>query len=130
MEDTSIDKQLDEIIKDNRIFRYVSEMQESTDEKRKTELIDEIKNLNMQKQTNEEKAKGKIEQMCKAITVNSGKKKWFRLNEDIQITKLNEYIEKNNLNKEDIMKLYRSKALKGKKIVYDTELGVIKELKI
>jgi hypothetical protein len=130
MEDISYDKQVDEIIKDNKLFRFASELQCTTEDARKLELTEEIKNLNISKQSNEEKAKKKIEDMCKVITVNSGKKKWFRLNKDIQMEKLLEYIERSKTDKSTILKLYTDGKLKGKKIIYNDEKGIIEKITI
>jgi hypothetical protein len=38
METTSIDNQIDEIVKDNKLFRFASELQDTTDSERKKHL--------------------------------------------------------------------------------------------
>lgn len=123
MEDTSYDSQVLELIRNNKIYRYATELQNITDEKRKKEILDIMNKLNEQNETMEEKAKKEIDQICTTLEHSIAKKKWFRLSEDMQIDKLNEYIKKHNLqDKQDqIMILYKEGKLKGKKIVYDSE---------
>ena len=128
----SYEKQISNIIMENKLYHYTTELQHTENEKQKNDILNIIAQLNNQNKTGEENAREEIEKICKATDNKQRKKKWTYLNEDYKEEKIKEYVSKNNLDDklDEIIDLLRNKKLKGKKIVYNVETGIIEKINI
>jgi len=89
---------LDVIIKNNKVFRFSSELQHTKDVERQKELVSIINLLDGIK-TTEDSAQTLLNELCKDLTVQSMKKKWGKLYPIQKITKIKEYLKETISNK-------------------------------
>jgi hypothetical protein len=117
---------LDEIVKNNKVFRFTSELQHTSDSNRQKELKSIIKLLDGIK-TTEDDAQSLLNEMCTDLTTQSMKKKWGKLCPIQKITKIKEYLSENISNKSARDKIQnlaidlinKGKLKTAKDVVYD-----------
>ena len=90
----------DAITKNNKVFRFSSELQYTKDATRQKEITSIINWFNGIK-TTEDNAQSLLTEMCKDLSDQSMKKKWSRLCPIQKITKIKEYLEQTIKNKSD-----------------------------
>jgi hypothetical protein len=129
------DLDIDYIVKNNKIYRFTLELQNTKDPKRKSDLNAIIDYLNGIKKT-EDDAKTLLDEMYKDLADCSMKKKWARLQPIQKITKIKEYLletikDKKEYKKiEDIaIKMINDGKLKtAKEVNYDITTSKILEI--
>jgi hypothetical protein len=92
METTSIDNQIDEIIKDNKLFRFASELQDTTDDERKKQLKIIIQLLQGKEPDDAHK---KLHEMYKDIDKQIYEQRWTKLTKAQKIVKIKEFLKSN-----------------------------------
>ncbi len=133
----NITNELDEIVKENMLYRFKTELNYCVEDD-KTEVIQKIiKELNKDKVNFDTKVinKNKLDNFLNTMTNNKFKQAWARLNIDQKFTKLEEYINEQNFpNKKDLIKKVRNllndnKLASSKEVDYDKELCKINKIK-
>jgi hypothetical protein len=89
METSTVDNQIDEIIKDNKIFRFASELQGTTDSERKKQLKTIIHVLQGAQYENSHQ---KIVEMYDDIDKHIYEQRWVKLNKEQKKFKINEFL--------------------------------------
>lgn len=119
---------IDDIVRENKIYRFASELQYTENNERKEMLRDILKKLHNDTNDKSEKAREEITKICIKINENQMKKKWFRLTQDQKT----EQIEKFYKDKEDgekekkiILDLLKEDKLENKFVEYDDKNGKI-----
>jgi hypothetical protein len=133
----NITNELDEIIKENMLYRFKTELNYCVEDD-KIEVIKQIiKELNKDIINYDTKVinKNKLDNFLNNMTNNKFKQVWARLNIDQKFTKLEEYINEQNFsNKKDLIKKVRNllnenKLVSSKEVDYDKELCKINKIK-
>ncbi len=102
---TSVDNQIDDIVRENKIHRFASELQYTLPEERKT-ILREILQLSSDKKESsgngmETDARNKLNKMYDSIGENSLKKKWVSLTTSQKQERIKSYI-KNSVNNDKL----------------------------
>lgn len=135
MSEISINTTIDQIVIENKIFRFASELQYTDDDNRKSllrEILRRLQNDNSDKST---KARDEINKISEKINENQMKKKWFRLTDEQKMEQIKKYFEKNieNVEKRDneiekVLKMLKSNSLNNKDVTYDEKNGKIEKI--
>jgi predicted transcriptional regulator len=138
---TSIDNQIDDIIRENKIHRFASELQYTSLEERKA-ILREILQLSPNKkdlQLNDAKtdARNKINKIYDSIGENSLKKKWISLTTSQKQERIKSYI-KNSVKDDKLvitlvskfLSMLEKRTLKQSYVEYDHHKGEIISLNI
>jgi hypothetical protein len=123
---------IDNIVRENKIFRFASELECCTNEIRKNNIRLILRSLQDKSEEKAIKARENITSLCNKITEAQLKKKWIRLTLDqkvSQITKYYEGIEEDEDTQKELIKkafdLLEAGKLKSKMITYDEKEGKI-----
>jgi hypothetical protein len=136
MESMSTNTIIENMIRDNKIHRFSSELQSTNDEAKKILLREILKRLtNNNENEKSVKARNELSKMRDKFNENQMKKKWFRLSKEQkeeQIIKyLNETIEDDKKRDEEFEKLKKmleNDELENKFVIYNEKEGKIEEL--
>ena len=130
---TNINTKIEEIIRDNKIFRYALELQNTTDVKRK-ELI-KLKLINLQGIPTKElstTAKTKLDEIYDNIDSFTLKQKWSKLKDKQKLERIKLFIESSDLSdskkvqlEKTIIEMIKNKTFKISYIDYDSKDGKI-----
>jgi len=130
---TNINTKIEEIIRDNKIFRYALELQNTTDVKRK-ELI-KLKLINLQGIPTKElstTAKTKLDEIYDNIDSFTLKQKWSKLKDKQKLERIKLFIESSDLSDskkvqldKTIIEMIKNKTFKTSYIDYDSKDGKI-----
>ena len=133
-----VDTKIDEIIRDNKIFRFALELQNTEDESRK-ELI-KYKLLLLQGVSKEEmvtNAKNKLDNIYDNINTFTLKQKWTRLTDKQKKERISNYIKSSKLSddKKDLLtdkitNMMKNKTFKAQFITYNSDEGKIDNITI
>lgn len=127
---------IEEIIAENKIYRFASELQGIEDETRKTQLRNILAILQRcDKNTKEEKEEAtqqKLGQIFAKEAEFALKKSWGKLNESQRTNRIKYYISKMIMDtpkkqeyEKKVLDLQTSKKLKKTQVVYDEKIGEI-----
>lgn len=127
-EDNSIDNQIDNIVRDNKICRFASELQHTTDETRKKTISTILKSLDKSAIQNdlETDAQAKLKKIYENIDNEALKKKWAKLTSKQKEGLLVKYFDALENNEENIgkkkkcMDLNSNGKLATKYVEYDS----------
>jgi len=129
----SFTNDFDKVIKNNILYRFNNEYNNSFDDERKTILTKVLKNLQKEKDSEIDTKKinqNKLNDFLDKITNNKLKQTWSRLNYDQKLSKIEEFINnyeyKSSTNKKSVIKhfkilLDKNKLSSSKEVSYDKE---------
>ena len=129
----SIDNQIDEIVKENMIHRFASELQNTESDDRKKKLREILKLLQRQPEQN---ARDKINEMCDEVDVELLKRNWTKLTLLQKQDRIKTFVRslKDNADKPSIesklLEMLADGQLKSKLVDYDNADGKILSIKI
>ena len=131
MFNNDIKNDIEMIIRDNKIYRYLSQIQYAeNDEQEKIKKILSNLQKNKPEVTN---PREELDNFIKTIGENQYKKSWNKLRDFQKKDRLNNYINSINIdneNKDLLLQMLNDKKLKSSKIVdYDTTLSKINSIK-
>lgn len=129
---TSVDNQIDEMIKNNKLDRFTSELQYATDTSRTEILRSIIKSLDGSLINTSENTLSKMDEFYKNVDKNELSKKWTRLTLHQKIDRIKHYCKKNKEddNEKKYISMLNGNTLKCKYIDYDTNIGEIIDISI
>ena len=138
METQSVDTQIDELVRDNKIHRFAYELENTTDDSRKTSIMSILKLLQGTKEEEKDAlAKSKRTKLYDDIDIFSLKRKWNKLSTIQKQNRLKDYctttINDQKIRSETEKKLFdmlENATLKPKFIVYDVNEGKITSITI
>jgi hypothetical protein len=121
---------IDDIVRENKIYRFASELQHTENSERKEMLRDILKKLHNDTNDKSEKAREEITKICIKINENQMKKKWFRLTQEQKIEQITKYYEntkggETEAEKKIILDLLKYEKLENKFVEYDEKNGKI-----
>lgn len=126
-------QQIDDIIKSNKVFRFVAELEETTDKSR----CKQIKKLLHQEQSIKNPQKLKEEKMnhhLKILRFSQYQKRWQYLNLEQKLNRVDEFIERNAITDEELTKrliqYVNDGFIKTKNITYDIAKGHITDIDV
>lgn len=130
METTSVDNQIDEIVKDNKLFRFASELQDTTDSERKKHLNIIIQLLQGK---HPDDAHKKLQELYTYIDKQIYKQTWTKLTKDQKIIKIKEFVkdtindseERESIENELIQLINKGKLKTIRDVTYDSEQSKI-----
>lgn len=129
----SFTNDFDKVIKNNILFRFNNEYNNTFDDERKTILNKVLKNLQKEKEIEidtKQINKNKLNDFLDKITNNKLKQTWSRLNYDQKLTKIEEFINtyeyKTSINKKNVLKYFKNlldknKLSSSKEVSYNKE---------
>lgn len=133
MESTPINIIIDNIIRENKIYRFSSELQYTEDDGRKKMLRDILRSFQNDNNDKSTKARENLNLIRDEINLNQYKKKWFRLSKEQKNDKIIEYYE-NETDEEneekEVLEMLENDTLKNKCITYDNKKGEISDIAI
>lgn len=140
MNTNSIDNVIDEIIRDNKIFRFASELQNTNTNnvERKQDIQNILRNLERSNVEEQHCARDKLDNIYSKIDTCALKKKWCRLQVTQKKERIKKYLndnitdieQRNKFEKILVEKLEQGYLKTIKDIDYDVELGIIKNISI
>jgi hypothetical protein len=126
---------IDKIRIDNKLFRYMSELENIEDDDRKNLLRKKLRELQNDNKDRLEKAREKINDIKSKIDKSEFKKKWFRLTDDQKNEQIKRYFEKNISDPKERKKeidrfsdMIKLDTLKNKNIIYNEKDGFIENI--
>jgi fructosamine-3-kinase len=133
--ESNISTIIDNIVRENKIFRFASELQSTENEERKEMLREILKKLHNDTNDKSEKAREEISKICVKINENQMKKKWFRLSIEQKIEQITKYIDEKYVNNAEIktkekelkkiLDMLNEDKLENKHVEYDEKNGKI-----
>lgn len=135
MGEVSINTTIDQIVIENKIFRFASELQYTDDDGRKYLLREILRRLQNDNSDKSSKARDEINKISEKINESQMKKKWFRLSNEHKIEQIKKYfekkiedMEKRNVEIEKVLKMLESDSLKNKDVTYNEKEGKIENI--
>lgn len=119
---------IDSIVRENKIYRFASELQYCENEKRKDMIRKILKKIHNDTNDKSEKAREEITKICSKINENQMKKKWFRLFDEQKEEQIKKYYEENKDKQEEqkkILEMLKNNILENKFVDYDEKNGKI-----
>lgn len=138
-QEKSVDNQIDEIILECKIYRFASELQNTDDEERKTDLR---KILNMYQRSEQSPiktntARQKIDDMFDKIEESSLKKRWLKLNIIQKKNRIEQFVSnmvmddnKKEEYKKKLLNMLENKKLKKTLVDYNNTEGIITSIEV
>ena len=133
--ESNISTIIDNIVRENKIFRFASELQSTENEERKEMLREILKKLHNDTNDKSEKARDEISKICVKINENQMKKKWFRLSIEQKTEQITKYIDEKYLNNTEIktkdkelktiLYMLNDNKLENNHVEYDEKKGKI-----
>lgn len=123
-------QQIDNSIKENKLYRLNEELMETTDNHRiklLNEIIHSLSSFKNTHQINEEK----LQEHRRILKEEQYKKKWQFLNKDQRLNRLDEFITRNNITdeiKKQLLELFEKGTIMSKHIKYDHTKSIITEI--
>lgn len=133
MEEKTVDNHIDGIIRDNTLYRFACELQNTTDEGRKEhikQIINQLEGVN--EMTYEDKIKNKKKNLFEQIDKFTLHSNWTKLTQVQQRERVSSYLKTASKDKkkiESVLKLFDDGKIKKSSILYDKEKGHITEIK-
>lgn len=125
----------DSIVRENKIYRFSSELQYSEDDDRKNLLREILKKIQNDTSNKSVKVREEISILCEKMNANQYKKKWHRLNEEQKKDQIQKYfsekIEDNVEREKEMNKVFNmldNDKLKNTHIKYDEKEGKIENI--
>jgi hypothetical protein len=135
MSEISINTTIDQIVIENKIFRFASELQYIDDDNRKYMLREILRRLQNDNSDKTSKAREEINKISEKLNENQMKKKWFRLSNEHKIEQIKKYfekkiedIEKRNAEIQRVINMIESNFLKNKDVTYNEKEGKIENI--
>jgi hypothetical protein len=135
MSEISINTTIDQIVIENKIFRFASELQYSDDDNRKYLLREILRRLQNDNSDKSSKAREEINKISEKMNENQMKKKWFRLTNENKIEQIKKYFEKKiddfekrNNEIKKVLEMLESDSLKNKNVTYNEKDGKIENI--
>jgi hypothetical protein len=135
MGEVSINTTIDQIVIENKIFRFASELQYTDDDGRKYLLREILRRLQNDNSDKSSKARDEINKISEKINESQMKKKWFRLSTEHKIEQIKKYfdkkiedVDKRNVEMEKVLKMLESDSLKNKDVTYNEKEGKIENI--
>lgn len=133
--ESNISTIIDNTVRENKIFRFASELQCTENEERKEMLREILKKLHNDTNDKSEKAREDITKICVKINENQMKKKWFRLSIEQKTEQITKYIDETYKNDTEvkikekelkiILEMLNEDKLENKFVDYDEKNGKI-----
>lgn len=118
-------KVIDDIVRDNYIFRFASELQQTSDEERKDAIRSIINKIQY---NNPQSSQDKLSSICNNIDEFLLKKTWGRLNIEQKINRIKFYMEGKDDDAQEIIDMLKNGTLKNSDVDYDKTSGCIKSI--
>ena len=115
---------IDDLIKENKLFRFQQELSQTTDETRKTMLIQIIEPLTAKKSTK----KTEMNDHFQTLKELQFKKKWHALTQENKLDRIKQYCQTALLappTEENLVQFQKNKGLSSKQVTYDNINGKI-----
>jgi hypothetical protein len=135
MSEISINTTIDQIVIENKIFRFASELQYTDDDNRKYLLREILRRLQNDNSDKSSKAREEINKISEKLNESQMKKKWFRLSNEHKIEQIKKYfekkiedLEKRNAEVDKVLKMLESDSLKNKDVTYNEKEGKIENI--
>lgn len=126
MDTTSIGTTIDNIVRENKIFRVAAELEHTNNAERKTLFREILRQLQSRENEIQEKARENVNAVCSRLTENQFKKTWNRLTTEQKEEQIKRFFQKDDEEEcEKIMKMLHDGKLKIKMVEYDKKLGKI-----
>jgi hypothetical protein len=126
---------IEQIVTENKVFRFATECQYSNDDERKFLAKDILRKIQNDSSDKSVKARDKISEYSELFNKDKLKKKWFRLSEEQKADQIKLYFEKKiedveerKTETEKVLQMLYSDELKTKNVVYDEKLGNITDI--
>lgn len=125
-------QQIDNTIKENKLYRFNEELVETIDNQRikmLNEIIQLLSSFKNTQQINEEK----LHEHLRILKEEQYKKKWQFLNKDQRINRLEDFIAKNNFNdsiSKKLIELFENGTIVSKHIKYDHAKSIITDVSL
>lgn len=133
----TIDTEINDIVRENLIYRLAIELEYTTDEIRKEEIKNKLNKIQFSEKIEFNETKIKLDDMFNRIDEFVLKKQWTKLSMKQKNERIEHFIKSKKLSnehaillKETIDKLIKNKKLKTSYIEYNTDLGQIDEINI
>lgn len=133
----TIDNEINEIIRENLIYRFAIELEYTEDEYRKEEIKNKLNKLQFSEKIEYDETKTKLDNMFSKIDEFVLKKQWTKLTPNQKNERIDHFIRLKKLSddkvlliKDTIDKLIKNKKLKSSYIEYNIETGQIDEINI
>jgi len=123
---------IDTIVKENKIFRFASELECCNCPNRTKMLNSILKKLHSDSSDMSEKSKSQVETLCEKINLEALKKKWFKLTKEQKEEQIKKYYsQEENKDEEyqETIKLLNEDKLENKNVEYDEKNGKIINIK-
>jgi hypothetical protein len=134
---SSFDNEINEIIKENLIFRFAIELEYTEDEERKNQLKIKLDKLQFTDKMDKEETQTKLDDMFSKIDEFTLKKPWSKLSTKQKNERIDHFIKTKKLSDSEILlikstidKFIKNKKLKTSYIEYNIEMGQIDEINI
>lgn len=124
----SFETQIDELVNENMIFRYATELEYTEDEKRKIELHDKIKTLDKNYVKQEQVTK--LHTFFDKIDENQLHKSWSKLSTNLKKNRIKLFVGTDKELEEKYISMLDDNLLKPKYVDYDNEKCVINSITI
>ena len=118
---------IDNIVRENKIYRMSCELEHIDNKERKESLREVLSMLRNKDVDKSERARENINNVCNKLTESKFKKGWNRLLTEQKEEQLNRFFkdEKNDDIKKKVLKLFNDGKLKQKMVEYDKTNGKI-----
>jgi hypothetical protein len=133
----TVDNEINDIVRENLIYRLAIELEYTEDEIRKEEIKNKLNKIQFSEKIEFDETKTKLENMFNKINEFVLKKQWTKLTANQKNERIDNFIkskkmsdDKTLLVKDTIDKLIKNKKLKSSYIDYNSELGQIDEINI
>ncbi len=131
------DNEINEIIRENLIFRFAIELEYTDDEYRKEELKNKLNKIQFSDKIEQDDTKTKLDDIFSKIDEFTLKKQWAKLSTTQKTERIRHFISLKKLSDDKTLliiktidKLIKNKKLKTSYIEYNVELGQIDEINI
>ena len=131
------DNEINEIIRENLIFRFAIELEYTDNEDRKEELKNKLNKIQFSDKIEQDDTKIKLDDIFSKIDEFTLKKQWSKLSTAQKTERIQHFISLKKLSDDKTLliiktidKLIKNKKLKTSYIEYNIELGQIDEINI
>ena len=132
MEEHSVDNSIDDIIRENKIHRFATELEKTEEEERKKDIIEILYHLERLKTDVGENARSKLNVICDNIDQGALKRKWSKLTLSQRKDRIKDFFKRTIVDEKDrkkkeikILDMLESGKLKQKFVTYDQVNGKI-----
>jgi hypothetical protein len=127
MDTTSIGTTIDNIVRENKIFRIAAEFEHTDNAERKILFREILRQLQSRETEIQERARENVNAVCSRLTESQFKKTWQRLTIEQKEEQINRFFKDGSDDEESekILKMLHEGKLKIKMVEYDKKLGKI-----